>query len=370
LKIAILGTHGIPARYGGFETCAEEIGVRLAKRGHEITVYAKNNEQHSRPTYYEGVRLVYLPRLRHQALDYAIHGTLTTGHAAVGDADILHFFGCDHVPFSLVGRLFGKGVVLTVDGLEWKRRGYPWIYRAYLRSFAELAMVFPNATVADSRSSQRWYENRTGRAPVYIPYGTTISSHVDKSILERYGLEEDKYILFVGRLVFEKGAHTLVEAFKHIRTDLKLVLVGDSLTQTEYVQRLKEGADDRTLFLGFVYGPEFETIRNAALIYVHPSFFDGTSISLLGALGAGRAIVSSNIQENVDVGEDSVVYFERENPQDLGLKLQELLGNPASMADLRLKSLTRARKHLDWDGITDSYEELYHAILRKNRNKA
>lgn len=360
MKIAILGTHGIPAKYGGFETCAEELGTRLVERGHTVTVYSetsgpKNDELSS----YRGVHLVHIPKLRGKAPNYAFHSFVSAMRASFSRADVLHFFGCDQVPFTLLGRLARKRVILTVDGLEWLRSGYPIFFRKYLRSFAELAMVFPNATVADSRTSQEWYLQRTNIAPNYIPYGTKPSSGVDRVVLNEYGLEPDGYVLFVGRLVYEKGAHTVIEAFKSVRTDLKLVIVGDTLDADDYAERLKEEADGRIVFLGFVHGKDFETIRNGARIYIHPSLFDGTSISLLGALGAGRAVISSDLKENRDVGGDAAVYFERENPNDLREKLQQLLDAPDRIRELGERSKQRSANFFDWDKIVDSYERLY-----------
>lgn len=367
VRIAILGTHGIPAKYGGFETCVHEISTRLVKRGHEVTVYSKSDRPGKTVSEFEGVKLISLPKMRKQHADYAFHGFLTTLMAAASDADILHFFGCDHVPFTLVGRLTGKGVVLTVDGLEWRRLGYPFIYRAYLRSFAELAMVFPDVTVADSVSSQEWYHERSGVRPVHIPYGTSLSANWNPDVLSKFGLEPRQYILFVGRLVYEKGAHTLLEAFKRVNTDLKLAIVGDALTRGDYIQNLKNSADSRTVFLGYVHGPDFVSIRNAALIYVHPSLFDGTSISLLGALGSGRCVISSDLKENVDVGGDAAVYFEKENASSLARSVQDLLDNPEKIRHCEAKALSRARTLDDWNAITDRYEAAYRDALRKKR---
>lgn len=363
MKIAILGTHGIPAKYGGFETCAEELSVRLSQRGHDVTVYSENSGLDRKPlSDYKGVRLVQVPKMRGKAPNYASHSFISTLKASVSRADVLHFFGCDQVPFTLVARLAGKKVVLTVDGLEWERAGYPRLFRRYLRSFAELAMTFPNATVADSRLSQDWYSRRTGISPSYIPYGASLSSGVDPSILEKYGLKQDGYVLFVGRLVFEKGAHTVIEAFGSVKTDLKLVVVGDTLDADEYSTRLKNTPDKRILFLGFVHGKEFDTIRNGAYVYIHPSLFDGTSIALLGALGAGRAVISSDLEENRDVGGDAAIYFEKGNSKDLAEKLQRLLQSPGEVGERGASSISRAKELFDWDGITDSYEQIYKRV--------
>jgi glycosyltransferase involved in cell wall biosynthesis len=360
LKIAILGTHGIPAKYGGFETCAEELGVRLVERGHSVTVYSETSGlENGELASYKGVHLVQVPKLRGKAPNYVFHSFISAMMASFSDADVLHFFGCDQVPFTLLGRLARKRVILTVDGLEWERMGYPSSFRRYLRSFAELATVFPNVTVADSKISQDWYFQRTGVSPSYIPYGTNLSMGTDPQILRKYGLRANGYILFVGRLVYEKGAHTVIEAFKSVRTELKLVIVGDTLDADEYAKRLKENSNQRIAFLGFVHGNDFDTIRNGAYVYIHPSLFDGTSIALLGALGAGRPVISSDLKENQDVGGDAAVYFETGNPSDLTEKLQYLLDNPWQIEDRGRRSVDRAKELFDWDKITDSYEQVY-----------
>ena len=367
MRIAILGTHGIPAKYGGFETCAEELGVRLVERGHAVTVYSETSGLESSDlSSYKGVHLVQIPKLRGKAPNYVFHSFISAMTASFSDADVLHFFGCDQVPFTLLGRLARKRVILTVDGLEWLRLGYPSFFRKYLRSFAELAMVFPNATVADSKTSQEWYLERTKIPPNYIPYGTKFASEVESAILHKYGLEPDGYVLFVGRLVYEKGVHTVIEAFKSVQTDLKLVIVGDTLDADNYAERLKEKADERILFLGFVHGRDFETIRNGARVYIHPSLFDGTSISLLGALGAGRAVISSDLKENRDVGGDAAIYFKKEDSSDLREKLQQLLDSPDRIRELGHKSKQRATELYDWDKITDSYERLYQPIRTRS----
>ncbi len=223
-------------------------------------------------------------------------------------------------------------------------------------------MVFPHATVADSASSQDWYFQRTGIMPQYIPYGVTLSTEVDDDILKRHGLERENYVLFTGRLVYEKGAHTLVEAFRSVKGDVKLAIVGDYPGGSEYTTMLKQNADSRTVFLGFVYGNDFETIRNGALIYVQSSLLDGTSISLLGALGSGRCVLSSTLEENRDVAGDSAEYFTIGDPEDLKSKLQHMLDNRATIAEGGRRATARAKALFDWDKITDAYEEIYTAL--------
>jgi len=362
LRISILGTRGIPASYGGFETCVEEISTRLAARGHDVRVYCRSAYPNGQSRSYKGVRLVQMPMLKKSFVASPFNSLIANVHASLSDAEVIHFFGCGNIPFTLPARLSGKKVVLTLDGLEWKRMSYSQVARMYLRSFEELAMVFPHATVADSVSSQDWYFQRTGIMPRYIPYGITRSTEVNDDILKKYDLERENYVLFSGRLVYEKGAHTLIEAFRSVKGDVKLAIVGDYPGGSEYTKMLKQNADSRTVFLGFVYGKEFETARNGALIYVHPSLLDGTSISLLGALGSGRCVLSSDLKENRDVAGESAEYFAIGDPEDLKSKLQHLLDNRATIAEAGGRAMARAKALFDWDMVTDAYEETYTSL--------
>jgi glycosyltransferase involved in cell wall biosynthesis len=367
MRVAFLGTRGIPARYGGFESCVEEISTRLAERGHDVTVYCRSDYPKREAKQYRGVRLIQIPRLQDSFLASPFNSWLVTVHATLSRAQILQYFGCGNVPFTMLARVMGKRVILTVDGIEWKRSSYSRCARMYLRSFAELAMVFPDVTVADSASSQEWYERRTGVCPTYIPYGIKINPRTDDSILNEFGLEKGKYVVFAGRLVQEKGAHNLIEAFKSVRGDSKLVVIGDSPKGDGYVDELKRSADSRTVFLGYVYGAEFEAIRNGAAVYVHPSLLDGTSIALLGAMGGGVCVLSSNLRENIDVAGEAATYYSLNNPQDLAEKLQSLLDDPGKAKLMGEKALHRASKMHNWEKITDTYEEIYQGLLEESR---
>lgn len=331
-----------------------------------MTVYCRSDYPSSMPKAYEGVRLVHLPRLRKSFGETPFNTLIAAAHASMSSYDVMHFFGGGSVPFLIIPRLFGRRIVVTVDGLEWKRLSYSLAARAYLRAVAELTLIVSNVTVADSHSSMNWYHKRTGNKPEYIPYGASISSETDDNILEKYSLEPRRYIVFIGRLVYEKGVHTIVEAFKSVNGDVKLVIIGDSPEETSYVRELKDSADQRTVFLGYVYGRELDVIRNASMIYVHPSLLDGTSISLLSALAAGKCIVSSNLPENMDVAGDAATYFSMEDPRDLAGKMNSLIGNIGRIRELEDKAIRRACDMFDWDTITESYENLYRRIAGMN----
>lgn len=363
----MIGTRGIPATYGGFESCVEELGVRLAGKGHEVTVYCRSDYPDAQARFYKGVRLLHVPRLRKSFPESPFNSLVATAHASISGYDILHFFGCGSVPFTIPAKFTGNRVVLTVDGIEWERTSYSGLARLYLRSFAELAMVFPDATVADSLSSRDWYLNRTGMSPVHIPYGMPRSSVMNEEVLRRYGVEKGKYIVSAGRLVHEKGMHTLVEAFKQVPGDVKLVIIGDAPAPNEYVRELRANADSRTIFTGYVYGEDFESLRNGGLAYIHPSLLEGTSISLLGALGAGIHVLASNLRENIDVAGSWADYFEAGDVEDLRAKIAEILNNPNHAREGGHEGCPKAPEIQDWDTVVRRYEEIYREVLLNSR---
>lgn len=361
MKIGFIGTRGIPGRYGGFETCVENISIRLVKMGYDITVFSRpNNYYHS--TEYKCVKIQYMNEMSNHLFSNTYYSLLATKYAIKNDFDILHYFGCGNVPVILLPRLIHKKTILSLDGLEWNRKSYSLPTKAFLRMFAEYAMYLPNITVVDSKTSQRWYYMATGKQPIYIPYGTIISDEINEGILKRYDLIKNKYIVFIGRLVYEKGIHTLINAFNKLDEDLKLVIIGDFPGYSSYVDHLKSIANKKVIFLGFKYDQEYTSIRNASLFYVHPSLFDGTSISLLEAMGAGKCIISSNIQENLDVVKQTALHFHTEDVNDLYLKLKLLINNPERIKDYCKKSRDRAVKVYNWDRITKKYSKLYTSL--------
>lgn len=330
-----------------------------------VTVFCRKDNPRSEPTLYKGVNLVNLPTFKNRFVGLSANSALVTARSCFDDFDIMHYFGCGHVPMTLLGRLCGKSVVLTLDGLEWERLGYPRLARIALRSYAELAMVFPSQAVADSLSSQEWYHYHTGVRPTYIPYGADISTAIDEEILNKYGLANVKYVVFAGRIVYEKGVHTLIEAVNSTRADIQLVVIGGAPQTSNYMPALKGSAGPKVKFLGYVYGRDFETIRNASLIWVQPSLLEGTSIALLGAMGAGKCILASDLREIMDVAADSAEYFRRSDANDLKDKLESLLSDPTRIDELGRAALLRAKKLYSWDKVTDAYEKIYRQALAK-----
>jgi glycosyltransferase involved in cell wall biosynthesis len=366
MRIAYVGTMGIPARYGGFETCVEEVATRLAKKGHEIIVYCGYRGSKPKSKLYKGIQLVFIPCLRSKFLDFPFRAFVSTLDVLRRNVDVVHFFGSDAWPFTLAMRVMLVKTVLTLDGLVWNRSSYPMFVRKILRATAGFALYLPHVTIVDSKSVQDWYRKNFSKSPTYVPYGANIDlSNPDETILNRNGLKNRRYVLFVGRLVQEKGVHYLVEAFKKIKTDFELVIIGGDPYGKEYESFLRKNAGKNTTFLGDVYGEVCQNLYKGSYIYVSPSDIEGTSPALLTAMALGKCALVSDIRENLETVGDAGFSFRHGDAEDLKEKLQFLLANPSVVDRMQKQAVDRVDNYYNWTKITDRIEKIYSMFLRK-----
>lgn len=368
MKISIFGTRGIPANYSGFETSVEETAWRLVERGHQVSVYCRTGNIKTPKTEHRGVQLVKLPSIQSKHLDTPSHTTLSVLDALVRRSrpDIIQMYGVGNSLWLLPLRLLGCPLVSVVDGLDWKRRKWGRFARSFLHASARLAVWWSDAYIVDSRAVIQHYRTQFQKQPIYIPYGANIPEVAQADNLVReLNLEPGKYVLFVGRLVPEKGVHHLVRAFESVQTDMNLVIVGDNVHDRDYVTSLKSTKDARIRFLGFVYGDAYTQLNSHAYVYVQPSELEGTSPALLGAMGFGNCVLVSDIPENRETIGEAGLTFRRNNEKDLATRLQELIDNPELVRQFKQLAQARVAKHYNWDKITDSYERLFYRLCGK-----
>jgi glycosyltransferase involved in cell wall biosynthesis len=256
--------------------------------------------------------------------------------------------------------------ILTLDGLVWNRSSYPVLVRKILRLTAGFALYLPDLAIVDSKSVQDWYRVNFNKAPTYVPYGANIDlTEPDETFLNKNGLRKGKYVLFVGRLVKEKGVHYLVEAFRKIKTDFQLVIVGGDPYGKEYEFSLRKNANSNTKFLGYVYGKNYENLCKGAYLYVTPSDLEGTSPALLTAMALGKCVLVSDIPENIETIGDAGFSFKHGDSEDLKEKLQFLLENPAEVDKIQAKVIGRILANYDWNVIADRIDKIYLELLRE-----
>ncbi len=366
MKIALLGTRGIPASYSGFETCVEQLGQRLVQRGHEVTVYCRSHHITYPEDTYKGMRLVKLGTLRNKYLDTMVHSLLSSLHALGQRYDIALYFIAGNSPATFIPRLVGTRTILNVDGLDWKREKWPAPAKAYIKFAEYLATKLPNAYLTDSETVQAYYCDRFGTAPPVIVYGSEVEPAPPGETLAQFGLAPDKYVLFVGRLVPENGAHHLVQAFREIETDLKCVIVGDAPYAEEYIRSLHQMAegDPRIVFTGYVFGRGYAELGSNARIFVETSGVGGTHPALVEAMAFGNCVVVNDHAENVEtIGDAGLAYEGRVGAASLRPILEELLCDPDKVERLRQMARDRARSRYTWEAVTDAYERMFYQVL-------
>jgi len=360
MHIAILGTRGIPASYGGFETFAEQLSTRLVARGHDVTVYCRAHYVSPRQIEYKGVRLKVLPTIRHKYFDTVIHSGLSSLHAAaLRRFDAALICNAANAPFAPILRAARVPVAINVDGLEHKRRKWNWLGKNYYRVAERLSVWLPNETVTDARVIQDYYAAKYCAASTMIAYGAEVERRVDRAAVRQWGVEPNRYVLYVSRLEPENNAAMVIEAFRRVRTPHKLLVVGDAPYAHEYIKRLRALArrDRRIVFTGFVFGDAYRALQQNAYCYVHATEVGGTHPALLEAMGYGNCVLTLAAPENVEVvGEAGIPYADA---RDLAAQLQRVLRDGAIVNQYRQRAQARVRERYDWERVVDEYENLF-----------
>ena len=359
MRIAILGTRGIPASYGGFETFAEHLARRLVLRGHDVTVYCRAHYVSPRQLEYHGVKLKVLPTIRHKYFDTVVHTFLSAIHAVSGRFDAALICNCANAPFSPILRLTGTPIAINVDGLEHKRKKWGSLARRYYRFAEYLSTLLPNEIVTDAQVIQDYYLARHNAPSTMIAYGSEVERRPDRDAVRKWRVEPNRYVLYVSRLEPENNAHLVIEAFKKVRTAYRLLIVGDAPYAEQYISSLKAQArgDKRIVFTGFVFGQDYRALQQNAYCYVHATEVGGTHPALLEAMGYGNCVLTLATPENMEVvGEAGVPYSDE---FDLTEKLQRVLRDGSLVQAYRNRAQQRVQTHYDWDGVVDQYEQLF-----------
>ena len=363
MNVAILGTRGIPASYSGFETAVEQITSRLTARGHRVSVYCRPHVVDPSIREWKGAQLVHLPTVRNKYLDTFVHTLLSSVHAARRTKpDVALFFIAGNSPLCMITRLAGIPTVINVDGLDSDRRKWNRFAKSYLRAAERLSPRMATRAITDSHAVAAIYEQRYGRQIGVVPYGAEVPQRRETDVLERFELEPERYVLFVGRLEPENNPHLLVEAWSRIPTSkargMKLVVVGGAPYASEYINRVHRAADPRVVFPGYVFGPGYWELQKNAYLFCAPTEVGGTHPVILEALAAGNCVLVNDYRPNAETVGDAGVYFSgEEGVPDLALQLERLLDDPELVASFRERGLKRAELY-SWDAVAAAYEQL------------
>jgi glycosyltransferase involved in cell wall biosynthesis len=357
LRIALLGTRGIPARYGGFETFAEELSTRLVARGHEVTVYCR--DAHTEPCY-RGVKLVHLKPIRHKYLETLAHTFTSTLHLLRHPVDVALYCNGANAIFTLLARLRGIPVALNVDGLERKRKKWNRAARAWYYFSEWLSTWCPSEIVTDAQQIRAYYQQRWEAASTFIPYGAPMGQSPPAETLARLGLERRRYFLYVTRFEPENNPLLVRRAFEQLKTDFKLALVGDAPYAADYIRQVRDTADPRVVLPGAIYGAGYHELQSNSFAYIHATEVGGTHPALIEAMGRGALVLYLKTPENEEVAGGAGLPFDGES--GLVRLLREVLTMTEDQRDaLRAAAVERVRTRYSWAAVTTAYE----ALLRR-----
>ena len=369
LRIAHLGHKRVPSREGGIEIVVGELASRMAAEGHRVTCYNRRGHHVSGDAYdertlkeYRGAVLKSVWTLDKKGLAAMTASFSEALCAAFGRYDVVHFHAEGPCAALWIPKLFGKRCIATIHGLDHKRAKWGRFAAWYIRAGEKCAVRFADEIIVLSESVQQYFKETYDRETVFIPNGVTMPEKRQAALItEKYGLTAGSYILFLGRLVPEKGISYLIEAFKATKTDKKLVIAGgasDSAAFAEELQRSCAG-DDRILFTGFVQGQLLEELYSNAYLYVLPSDLEGMPLSLLEAMSYGNACLTSDIPECATVIDDCGVTFEKGNASDLREKLQMLCDTPDTVNAYRARAAAYICAKYNWDDVCNRTLEIY-----------
>lgn len=369
LNIAMLGHKRIPSREGGIEIVVEELSTRMVKLGHHVTCFNRKGHHVSGSEFdscqlseYKGVKLKPVWTLDKKGFAALSSSFCAAIKAAFGKYDVVHFHAEGPCAMLWIPKLFGKRCIATIHGIDWKRAKWGGFASKYIKFGEKVAVKYADEIIVLSEGVQKYFMDTYGRKTVFIPNGINrpvISE--PRMIKEKFGLDKDRYVLFLGRLVPEKGISYLIEAFKQIDTDKKLVIAGGSSDTNVFLRQIKKLAeiDERIIFTGFVQGQLLEELYSNAYVYVLPSDLEGMPLSLLEAMSYGNCCVVSDIAECAEVVEDNAVIFQKSNVEQLKEKLQDLCDHPDKVKLYKESASDFICQKYNWDDVVDRTVVLY-----------
>jgi glycosyltransferase involved in cell wall biosynthesis len=360
MRIAYIVLKGMPLG-GGIEKYTEEVGSRLVKKGHQITVYTMNHYG-AKNGYYKGMRVKTVPTIKIRSLEKLTASLLATiQHCLEMKTDIFHFHAFGPAMFCFIPRLLGKNVVVQGHGIEWKRSRWGILVRAFLKLTEYPSVKWPHQITVVSKVQKEYLKNRYGVESVYVPPGVN-PPHIEKpELIRNFSLEGNDYIFFAARLVREKGVHYLIEAYQQLKTNLKLVIAGDAEHEDVYKSELYRmaGKAKNIIFTGFVTGKLLHELFSNCYIFVLPSELEGLPMALLEAMSYGNCCLVSDIPENLEAISNYGYSFKNRDVEDLTSKLEYLKDNDEAVNSFKESAREYVLQSYSWDKIASNFEEIY-----------
>lgn len=380
MRIAFIGQKGIPTLSGGIERHVEELAIRMARQGHQVFVYARNNYTSKKIKNYKGVQLIHLPSISTKRLDAISHTFLATVHSLFCRYDVIHYHGIGPSSLTFIPKIlkWKSAVVATFHCQDYLHQKWSMEARAFLRLGEFIACTVPDATIAVSKALVEYTMKKYKTEPIMIPNGADVYPISETDIIQKWNLKDKKYIFWAGRLVKHKGIHYLIEAFKRLEdtnklpNNFKLVIAGDGAHTEDYVLYLKAISQGREniVFTGIQTGDALNQLFSHAYMYVQPSESEGLSVALLEAMQYSLAPLVSDIKENLEAIGNAGYSFENKNVGDLEQKMAYMLNKPEEMAETGARARERSISHFSWNSAVEQTVRLYRDVIqRKLGNK-
>jgi glycosyltransferase involved in cell wall biosynthesis len=354
VRVAFIGTRGVPATYSGFETCVEQVGRRMAERGHEVTVFCRSSHYGERPDEYLGMRLQYLPAIHQKHLETLSHTALSALRLRRDTAVIC--MGVGNAPVVRCIELTGRRAVFNVDGADWQRDKWGALASRYLRSCERMAAHGRSVVLADAEAVRRYYRDQYGRDSELVAYGADPPADRGTETLSKFGLKPGGYLLSVGRLVPENGPHDYLTGVALAGIDAPPVVVGDAPYADEYKAALRSSAPANVVFTGYQFGSAYQQLSAHAGVFVLAATVGGTHPVLIEQMAAGNAILARETESNREVLGGAGLYWN--TPDQLAERLRELWPDAARRHELGVAARRRAEERYSWDEVTSRYLEL------------
>ncbi len=368
LKIAMIGHKRVPSREGGVEIVVEELSRRMACLGNKVDVYNRSGSHVSGSAFDsigselpENIRVITIPTPENKTLNAFVYSFLASLRALFGRYDVIHFHAEGPAAMCFLPKLFGIRTVVTIHGLDWQRSKWGGFASKYLKFGEKTAARCADEIIVLSDAVRDYFKKEYGRNTVYIPNGITQPDFEEiAEAAEKYGLKKDRYILYLGRIVPEKGIHYLIEAYSDMKTDMPLVIAGGSSHSEEYFARLKRSAEGKNIiFTDFVQGRMLRELYSNAYLYVLPSDLEGMPISLLEAMSYSNCCLTSDIPECTQVCGENAVYFRKSSVADLKNKLEYLIKNSDTVLEYKSRAHDYIISKYSWDDVVNRTLALY-----------
>ena len=374
-SIAMLGHKRIPSREGGIEIVVEELSTRMVNKGYQVTCFNRRGHHVSGKKFdsdnleeYKGVKLKTVFTINGKGLAAMSSSLFASLRAALGNYDVVHFHAEGPCAMIWLPKLFGKRCIATIHGIDWARSKWRGFAKKYIKFGEKMAVRYADEIIVLSRGVQGYFKKTYNRETVYIPNGVNKPENKSANLITKeYGLQKDSFILFLARLVPEKGLHYLVEAFGNIDTNKKLVIAGGSSDSDDYMQMIKRiaSADSRIIFTGFVQGEILDELYSNAYIYCLPSDLEGMPLSLLEAMSYGNCCLTSNIDECTEVIGSNGLTFQKANVEDLYTKLQYLIDHDEVVKQYKSSSASYICEKYSWDDVVNRTLDIYNSHMNE-----